>query len=125
MVAPATHPIIQLRSVLGISQAELAKLAGISRHTVIRAESGRTLPSPLVQAAIARVANHYLKRTQPATTVPIHRVDMRRMELCLGKPGPQWNSWNGQQRACYLSHRVRYRKFLAEYEAGRAIILPG
>jgi len=62
----ATISVVQLRDALGVSQAELAKLAGISRHTVMRAENGRTVPSRLVQAALARVAQDYLNRTRPA-----------------------------------------------------------
>jgi DNA-binding XRE family transcriptional regulator len=124
MVALATLPVGKLRAALGVSQADLAKLAGISRHSVIRAEKGITMPSPLVQAALSRLAKRHLKRTRPAEQVPIHRVNLRRMELCLGKPGPQWMRWNGQQRACYLSHRVRYRKMLAGVQAGRANIFP-
>jgi len=57
--------VIQLRDALGVSQAELAELAGISRHTVMRAENGRTVPSPLVQAALARVAEDYLSGNRP------------------------------------------------------------
>ena len=125
MVAVATLPITELRAALGISQAELARLAGISRHTVIRAEHGRNFPSPLVQSALARVVKRNLKRIRPQVNMPIHRVNMQRMQLCLGKPGPQWKRWNGQQRACYLSHRARYRKILADVEAGRAMIVPG
>jgi DNA-binding XRE family transcriptional regulator len=107
-----------------VSQARLAKLAGISRHTVIRTEQGRTLLSPLVQYALGKLARRYLKRIRREVKVPIHRVNLRRMQLCLGKPGPQWKRWNGQQRACYLSHRARYRKIRADAEAGRAMILP-
>ena len=66
MVPVATFSVIRLRDALGVSQAELARLAGISRHTVMRAENGRTVPSPLVQAALARVAQDYLNRTRPA-----------------------------------------------------------
>src|SRR5690349_4287308 len=124
MVAPATLPVTQLRASLGVSQAKLARLAGISRHSVIRAENGLTLPSPLVQRAFARVAERYLKRIRERTDVPIHRVNMRRMELCLGKPGPRWKRWNGQQKAAYFSHRARYKRMLAEVEAGRAVIVP-
>lgn len=124
MVAPATLAIAELRAALGISQARLAKLAGISRHTVIRAERGRTLPTPLVQRALARLAERTLKRIRADVQVPIHRVNLRRMDLCLGKPGAQWKHWNGQQRACYFSHRARYRKILAECQAGRYMILP-
>jgi DNA-binding XRE family transcriptional regulator len=124
MVAPATQSVLELRAALGVSQARLAKLAGISRHSVIRAEHGRTISSPLVQHALARVAERFLPRIQEGVNVPIHRVNMRRMHLCLGKPGAQWRRWNGQQRACYLSHRARYRKIIADAEAGRAMILP-
>jgi transcriptional regulator with XRE-family HTH domain len=124
MVALATLAVRELRAALGVSQAELARLAGVSRHSVIRAENGRRFPSPLMQRALARVADRYLKRTHENAKVPIHQVNVRRMELCLGKPGPQWNRWNGQQRACYLSHRARYRKMLAEVQAGRADLLP-
>lgn len=124
MVAPATLSLSQLRAALGVSQAKLAGLAGISRHSVIRAENGLTLPSPLVQRALARVAERYLKRIRERSDVPIHRVNLRRMELCLGKPGPQWCRWSGQQKAAYLSHRARYKKMLAEVQRGSAIILP-
>jgi DNA-binding XRE family transcriptional regulator len=123
MVALATSLVLELRATLGVSQARLARLAGISRHSVIRAEQGR-IPSPLVQAALARVAERYLKRIYAEVKVPIHRVNLRRMELCLGKPGSQWKIWNGQQRACYFSHRARYRKIIADAQAGRAMILP-
>jgi len=77
MVPPATPSVIQLRVALGVSQAELAKLAGISRHTVMRAENGRTVPSPLVRAALARVAEDYLTGTHRAARVPIHHVNPR------------------------------------------------
>ena len=124
MVALATLQIAELRAVLGISQAKLARLAGISRHSVIRAELGHAIPSALVQRALARVAERHLKRIRAEVQVPIHRVNLRRMDLCLGKPGPQWKHWSGQQRACYLSHRARYKKIRADAEAGRAMILP-
>ncbi|HXY04585.1 MAG TPA: helix-turn-helix domain-containing protein [Terriglobales bacterium] len=124
MVALATRPVAELRRTLGISQAALARLAGVSRHTIIRAEHGRTLPSPLVQAAFARVAQRFLPRTEEMVNVPIHRLNMRRMDECLGKPGPEWKYMNGQQRACYYSHRARYQKILAEFQAGRALMLP-
>lgn len=96
-------------------------------HLATQRNSRRTgphLPSPLVQAALARVAARNMKRIRAELEMPIHRVNMRRMELCLGKPGAQWRRWNGQQRACHFSHRSRYRKILADVEAGRAMILP-
>jgi DNA-binding XRE family transcriptional regulator len=45
MVAPATQSVRELRAALGLSQAKFAKQAGISRHSVIRAELGRTSPA--------------------------------------------------------------------------------
>jgi DNA-binding XRE family transcriptional regulator len=63
--------VIELRAALGVSQAELAELAGISRHTVMRTENGRTVPSPLVQAALARVAEDYLNSTRQGGNLPI------------------------------------------------------
>ena len=77
MVPLASSFVMRLRATLGISQAELAKLAGISRHTVMRAENGRTVSSPLVQAALARVAEDYLTGTHRAARVPIHHVNPR------------------------------------------------
>jgi DNA-binding XRE family transcriptional regulator len=124
MVAPATLPVRALRAALGLSQSRLAKLAGISRHTVIRAEQGRTPTSRLVQFALARLTGRSLKCIRAEAKVPIHRVNLRRMYLCLGKPGAQWKRWNGQQRACYFSHRARYRKILSDVQLGRAMMLP-
>ena len=65
-----------------------------------------------------------MERKAQQTGLPIHYVDLVRMELCLGKPGAQWKRWSGQQRACYLSHRSIYRRIVAEVQAGRAVIVP-
>jgi DNA-binding XRE family transcriptional regulator len=81
MVSLASSSIIQLRAALGVSQAELAKLAGISRHTVMRAENGRTVPSPLVQAALARVAEDYLKSTRQSVDVPVQLRRLRTIDF--------------------------------------------
>ena len=80
MVSLAASSIIQLRAALGVSQAELAKLAGISRHTVMRIENDRTVPSPLVQAALARVAEDYLNSAQEAVSVPMQLRRLRSMD---------------------------------------------
>jgi hypothetical protein len=70
------------------------------------------------------LARRRIERTAQDKGIPIHYVDLARMELCLSNPGAQWRKWTGQQRACYLSHRVIYKRIVADVEAGRAVIVP-
>jgi len=76
----ASSFVVELRAALGLSQAELARLAGVSRHTVMRTENGRTVPSPLVQAALARVAEDHVNATRQAVSVPIRLRRLRTMD---------------------------------------------
>ena len=80
MVPLTSSFVTQLRATLGISQAQLAKLAGVSRHTIMRAENGRTVASFMVQAALARVAEDYLNSTRQTVNVPIQLRRLRTID---------------------------------------------
>ena len=72
MVALATLSVPELRATLGLSQAKFAQHLGVSRHTVIRAEKGRTIPSRMTQSVIARLARRrgFTSRTIPNANPP-------------------------------------------------------
>jgi DNA-binding XRE family transcriptional regulator len=42
----------------GLGQAELARMAGVTRSTICDLEKGRTLPSPELAAKYARLLDH-------------------------------------------------------------------
>jgi putative transcriptional regulator len=46
--------VLELRTVAGLSQAELGKVLGVSRQTINSIENGRYLPSLPLALAIAR-----------------------------------------------------------------------
>jgi putative transcriptional regulator len=61
-------PVMQLRVyrvARGLTQAELAELAGTSRETVCNVESGRTKPMPATAEALARVLGASLEEIFP------------------------------------------------------------
>ena len=116
--------IAEIRSQLGMTQTQLAKALGCHPRTILRAEKGLTRPSYLLLQQIMRLSRARLHGKLTQQSLPIHRVNLVRMQLCLTRPGAQWKQWNGQQRACYLAHRTMYRRIVADVEAGRAILMP-
>ena len=110
MVPLASSFVMRLRATLGISQAELAKLAGISRHTVMRAENGRTVSSPLVQAALARVAEDYLNSARQAVSVPIQPGRLSTMKKVKAKRNGGFASGKERVKPVKPAPAVRHSK---------------
>ena len=50
--------LIAVRDREGVTQAELARKAGVTRSTICDLEKGRTFPSPELAAKYARLLNH-------------------------------------------------------------------
>jgi transcriptional regulator with XRE-family HTH domain len=65
----------ELREFLGLSQLELAEMAGVSQGAISRLEAGRGLATPLlVIVKIGLVFRHALERIDPAVLSPnLHR----------------------------------------------------
>ena len=50
--------LVAVRDREGVTQAELARMAGVTRSTICDLEKGRTFPSPELAAKNARLSNH-------------------------------------------------------------------
>ncbi len=50
--------LVAVRDREGISQADLARMAGVTRSTICDLEKGRAFPSPELAAKYARILNH-------------------------------------------------------------------
>lgn len=72
-IRPDVEPLRVWRARRGLSQTDLARLAGVSRQTVSNLERGETRPMPLVREALA-----------DALDIPSEYV----MELRDGRLGP-------------------------------------
>lgn len=77
--APAENNLARLRKKRGLSAAELAKAAGISRQTIYAMEAGSYVPNTLVALKLARaleatVEDLFALPDSPAPSIPIEPV---------------------------------------------------
>jgi DNA-binding XRE family transcriptional regulator len=123
MVAPATLSGAELRATLGLSQAKFAQHLGVSRHTVIRTEKGRTVPSRLTQSAIARIGRREGLTSRTIPNLHIYRVNMPAMMRHLG-PAKGWRTMKHRERGRSCRWRKFYRRIQAEQQGGQALVFP-
>lgn len=73
---------------------------------------------------VALLARRRIERRAYQEKLPIHYVDIERMEYYLGKEPRKRLLGHGQERASWRAHRNQYRRILADVQAGRASLVP-
>lgn len=85
--AAAPGPLAALRRARGLSQAQLAHAAGVSRPEISAVETGRVAPSVTVALALARALGRSVEELFGATSAPA------RVEWTGGAPGEGARLW--------------------------------
>jgi transcriptional regulator with XRE-family HTH domain len=111
---------LALRSNLGWTQAQLARVIETTERTVRRIEKGLTYP----QADTQRRLLLAVRKLLPADTLPevsMHVINPRSMEYYLGR-AHGWQHWTRTERAQFRRWRLWYRRVLADQAAGRCVL---
>ena len=111
-----------LRAGLGVSKGHFAQIVGCHRNTVTRWEQGLHSPSSLAMYRLKRITEAFDRSRRPKFATKISYVQADRMAHYLAKPGSPWIHWTWKQRLAFMAQRARYRKIVAEAQAGRCII---
>jgi len=113
--------VLELRRVLGWTQAKLARETLLSERSIRRIEKGLVRPHPGTHWKLMKLAN----RCSPQVledSVRVYTVSVESMERHLGKAS-NWSHMTRQQRHIFQRWRAYYRRILAEQSAGRCLIM--
>ena len=115
-----------IRFQLNMTQREFAKALGCAIRSVINWEQGRCLPDAARNRDLRALmrTKGLMKRTHGTVTL---YYDPMKMQQYLGSPsaaGRHWTRMSRAERRSWWGHRVKYRKLMADIQAGRVHAQP-
>lgn len=113
---------LALRQAMGIGKRHFARILGCHRNTVTRWEKGICDPSHFAALKLHLIRKQFDRSSHPRFPLPKSYVQPDKLAYYLGKPGSDYRHWTWKKRLSFMYQRSRYRKILAEVQAGRRIL---
>ena len=114
---------LALRQAMGVGKRHFARILGCHRNTITRWEKGICDPSHFAALKLHLIRKQFDRSSNPRFPLPKSYVQPDKMAYYLGKPGPNaWIHWTWKRRMSFMACRAKYKRILADAQAGRCII---
>lgn len=114
---------LDIRTALGVSVSQFARIVGCAPITVRRWESGNyNQMMPLYARRLRDVWRQYHRSREHKWPQPIAKVNPQKMQRYLQPPGSAYLHWTWKKRLSFMAHRARYQRILQDVSAGRCYL---